>query len=110
MTTFIVIVYSAIGIVCIVFAWDTVRSYQTATGSVFDRLSAAFKDSLTIAWARLNALSVALIAAVAYGGDLLGAPGIKEALAPLLTPQMLIAYGVVVALGAEFSRRRSLAK
>jgi hypothetical protein len=88
----------------------TVHGYLAASGTVWQRLVAAFRASLTVFWARLNALSILAVAAVSEITSFLGAPGVKEAIEPYLAPQFMLAYVVLVLLGAEVARRRTLAK
>jgi hypothetical protein len=90
-------------------AFVTVHGYLAASGTVWQRLVAAFRASLTVFWARLNALSILAVAAVSEIASFLGAPGVKEAIEPYLAPQYMLAYVVLVLLGAEVARRRTLA-
>lgn len=89
--------------------YETVLAYRRATGTTWERLKAAFKDSATIAWTRLNALSVSLGTLVTTASDWAGMPGIKDAVTPYLTPQFLLVYTLVILIGNEIARRRSLA-
>lgn len=96
---------------CGVIAWhaiETVLAYRKATGTFWERLKSAFRDSATIAWARLNALSTVAIAALVEGSAWVGAPGVREVIEPWLKPQYMLAYMLVVLIGAEAARRRSL--
>ena len=86
-----------------------VIGYLNATGSTWQRLVAAFRSSASILWARINALSVAAVAALSEVSPLIGAPGIMEAIEPYLSPGYMAAYVVVVLIGAELARRRTLA-
>lgn len=86
-----------------------VHGYMVAPGSPWERLIAAFKSSASIAWTRLNALSVAAIGALSQLAPLIGAPGIKEAIEPWLAPQYMLAYILFVLIGGEIARRRTLA-
>ena len=88
--------------------FEAVRSYRVATGSTWARLVAAFRGSATIFWGRLNALSVAAIGAASEIAPLVGAPGVKEAIQPFLSPGYMAAYMVFVLIGAEIARRRTL--
>lgn len=89
--------------------YETVLAYRRATGTTWERLKAAFKDSATIAWMRINSLSISLGTAVSAIAEWAGAPGIKDAVAPYLEPKYLLAYTLVVLVGGEIARRRSLA-
>lgn len=88
--------------------YETVIDYRRETGTTWQRLVGAFKASATLAWTRLNAVSVFLVTAVTTVADWLGAPGLKDTVSPLLTPQLLVAYTLVVLIGAEVARRRTL--
>jgi len=97
-------------LLCLV-AWqiyETVKAYGRATGSSWERLKAAFQDSATIAWARLNAMSAVVVAALAEISAWFGAPGVQQAIEPYLGPRYMLAYLLVVLVGAEVARRRSL--
>lgn len=86
-----------------------VWNYAKATGTVWERSKAAFSGSVTLLWARLNAISISL---VGFAGDLsgwLGAPGVGSVAEQLLGPRMLICYALLIALGSEAARRRTLA-
>ena len=86
----------------------TVKGYMAATGDTWARLKAAFKNSATIAWARLNALSVLALSGLTTVTDWIGLPGLKDALVPYLTPTWMTVYTIVVLIGAEIARRRTL--
>lgn len=88
--------------------YETVKAYMAAEGSPTERLKAAFKASATIAWSRVNALSVAAVAALSEASVWLGMPGVKETIEPYLGSKYMLAYVLVVAVGAEVARRRSL--
>ena len=89
--------------------FEVVRGYIVATGTTWERLVASFRSSASIFWARLNALSVAAVGGLGWTADLAGAPGIKEAIQPWLAPEYMTAYVLVVLIGAEIARRRTLA-
>lgn len=88
--------------------YETVRAYGRATGTTWERLKAAFSDSATIAWARLNSLSAVAVAALAEVSAWFGAPGVQQAIEPYLGPKYMLAYLLVVLVGSEIARRRSL--
>jgi hypothetical protein len=90
-------------------AFCIIHGYMTATGSIWQRLVAAFRGSATILWARLNGMSIAAIGAAGEISTLVGAPGVKEAIAPYLAPEYMVAYTLFVLIGAEIARRRTLA-
>lgn len=94
-----------------VTAWqvyETIMAYKRAEGTTWDRLKSAFRESATIAWSRLNAISVAVTTAVAMASDYFGNPAIKDTIAPYLQPEYMLAYTLVILIGAEISRRRTL--
>ena len=90
------------------FVLLVISQYMAAPGSTLDRIVAAFKNSASITWARLNALSVVAVGALSYLADLAGAPGVKDTIAPYLAPQYMTAYILFVLIGAEIARRRTL--
>lgn len=89
-------------------AYETIAAYRQAQGTTWERVKSAFRKSASIAWARLNAVSVSLTTVVALAADWLGMPGVKEAITPWLTPEYMLAYTLAVLIGAEIARRRSL--
>jgi hypothetical protein len=97
-------------LLCLV-AWqvyETINAYRRATGTTWERLKAAFSESATIAWARLNALSAVAVAVLLELSAWLGAPGVQQSIEPYLGPKYMLAYLLVVLVGAEIARRRSL--
>lgn len=85
-----------------------VWNYAKATGTVWERTKAAFSGSASIFWARVNAVSISLIG---FTGDVAGwlsAPGVQPVADQVLGPKALIGYALLVALGAEIARRRTL--
>jgi hypothetical protein len=65
--------------------------------STWEKIKAWFKDSLTIAWARLQVLFAALWGVLT-----------TTDLAPLLNPKWLTAWLVLSGLVTELTRRRTL--
>jgi hypothetical protein len=90
-------------------AFCVIHGYMTSTGTTWERVVSAFSGSATIFWARLNALSIGAIGAVGEVSGLVGAPGVKDAIAPYLGPEYMTAYVLFVLIGAEIARRRTLA-
>jgi uncharacterized protein (DUF2062 family) len=82
--------------------------FRRAEGSLWSRMWEGAKESATMLWLGLNAVSVALISAVTWASDLLGFPGLKEAMSPWLTPKLVLAYVLVLALGGVLTRNRTL--
>lgn len=68
----------------------------------------AFRASATIAWTRLNAIGIAIVGAVGEISTWAGAPGIKDTIAPYLEPKYMTAYMLILLVGAEITRRRTL--
>ncbi len=85
-----------------------VWNYAKAEGTWWDRLKFTFSNSMSIVWARLNSLSIALVGLVGDASGWLGAPGVQDVVGPWLDPKALIVYALVVTLGAEVARRRTL--
>ena len=102
------IIYAALFVAVAWQAYETYTSYRDAMGSRWERLKIAFDKSASIFWARMNALSVGAVTAVTEVSGWVGAPGVKEAILPYLTPEFMVGYLLFVAIGAEFARRRSL--
>ena len=96
---------------CAIVVWqgyETAMAYRRAEGTRWERIKIAFRESATIAWARLNALSAVAVAIIATASEWLGAPGIKEAIEPYLGPGYMLAYLLLITIGAEVARRRTL--
>lgn len=85
-----------------------VLNYAKATGTVWERSKAAFSGSLTIFWARVNTVSLSLIGFTGDVSGWLGAPGIQPVADQLLGPKALIGYALLIAIGSEITRRRTL--
>lgn len=87
-----------------------VQGYMAAPANytTWEKLVEAFKSSASIAWARFNALSVTLIGLVGEASSYFGAPGVKEAIQPYLAPEYMTGYILIVLIGAEIARRRTL--
>lgn len=87
-----------------------VLSYRAAEGTTWERLLAAFRNSASLFWVRLNAIGLGIGTLIGDVGSWLDAPGVKDVVAPYLKPQYMVAYMLVVLVGAEIARRRTLAK
>lgn len=85
-------------------------SFAKAEGTTWQRLVAAFRGSASIAWARLNTISISLLGLIGDASGWLGAPGVQDTVAPWLSPKALLCYALAVAIGGEFARRRTLSK
>lgn len=88
--------------------WCTVRGYNAATGSTWQRLVAAFRGSASVVWARLNTLSVVATSAFVEISSWLGISGVDNLASQFLTPKLMLGYTLVVLVGAEVARRRTL--
>lgn len=88
--------------------YTTIHNYVVATGTAWERLGKAFKESATIFCTRLSAISAAAVGAVGELSTYLGAPGVKEAIEPYLSPKYMLAYMLITLIGAEIARRRTL--
>lgn len=88
--------------------YETIAAFRAAEGTTKERWCSAFRSSLTIFWTRVSAFATVAIAVVAEGANYAGLPGVKETIEPYMTPQLMLLYTLVVILGAEASRRRSL--
>lgn len=90
--------------------WVVYRGYRKASqfDSSWDKLKAGFKDSLTVFWGWVNALSASAASFVVLLAQLLDAPGMKEAVAPFLKPELMLIYIIIVSLGSIIARMRTL--
>lgn len=89
-------------------ASSVIYIYLSAPGTQWERIKTAFHDSVTVAWARLTALSATLVGLVGEVSGYAGAPGVQQAIEPYLQPKYMLAYMLVVTIGAEIARRRTL--
>lgn len=71
---------------------------------MWEKFKASFKRSATILWARIVALSGALLAA---GLDLLGDDNIRSAIQTALEPRFIPWYVIAIGLITELARRRT---
>lgn len=92
------------------FAALLIWSYAKAEGTTWQRVVAAFRGSASIAWARVNTISLSLIGLVGDAAGWLGAPGVQDTVSPWLSPKLLVCYALAVAIGGEVARRRTLSK
>ena len=101
--TLIVILIPAYWVILI--SWE----YMVSPGTTWERLIAAFRESATITWARLNGLGAGLAALLAWASPYLGLPQVSDKIQAVVTsPIAVAAYIVLVAIGAEIARRRTL--
>jgi hypothetical protein len=104
LTAFILAQCAAVGWM----GWRGYQAYRDTEGSTWERVKAGFKRSATVGWDWMNAASVAMVAMVTYTSDLLGFPGVKDALTPFLTPKLMVAYVLTLSLGSILARFRTL--
>jgi hypothetical protein len=72
------------------------------------RLFASFHASATIVLARVTALSGGFLVILANGADLLGAPGVRDAVQGVVPPNVWPYLMIVIAVATEAARRRTL--
>lgn len=90
--------------------WKVYAGYRAASqfDSAWDKLKAGFRDSLTVFWGWINAMSASAVSFTVLLSQVLDAPGMKEALAPFLRPEVMLVYVIVVSLGTILARMRTL--
>ncbi len=89
----------------VLISWE----YMASPGTTWERLVAAFRASASITWARLNGLGAGLGAFLAWVSPYLGLPQVSEKIQAIVTsPIAVAAYIILVAIGAEIARRRTL--
>ena len=90
------------------FAWHTYKSYQAASGTVWQRLYAAGMDSATIFWAAVMSWVTAGFNFTLNIADLFGATEFKD----FVTQHFSVQWASAIFLGAMFvvvlARLRSL--
>jgi hypothetical protein len=84
------------------------RFFGTELQGFRARAAAAFHGSSTIFVARLTALGAASLEIASNGADILGAPGIRDAVQGIIPPSYWPMALLVFALVTELARRRSL--
>ena len=92
----------------IYFVYDFVTSYLAATGTVWQRIIASGKGSLTIVWARFVVLISGASGGLVVLADYLNAPGVSDAIKTMVQPQYVMILLVAIPLITEFARRRTL--
>jgi hypothetical protein len=93
----------------IVVGWHMVIQYRKATGSTWERLLAAGKESATILWGKFCMLLSGLIASLDSFADLINMPELKTYIEMALGNPKVVA-GVMLALSAVsiYARKRTL--
>lgn len=84
------------------------RFFGSDAESILARIVAAFHGSSTILVARLTALSAAALEVASNGADILGAPGIRDAVQGIIPEAYWPFVLLGVALTTELARRRTL--
>lgn len=87
--------------------WSGYRN-APAGSSAWERWLAAGRDSATILWANFITVVSGLIAGVVGLADLAGAPGVSAVIQQYLDPQWVGLGLIVLALVAEYARKRTL--
>lgn len=99
-----IVVAAVVLYVAMSFAEDVYNS----TGSVWQRLLAAGKQSATILWQRIVVMLTGLIGGAAWIADLLNAPNVGTAINTYVKPQYVAILFVASAVITELARRRTL--
>lgn len=80
---------------------------EEGRGTMWDKIKACFRHSLTIVWARAVAAVGVLLAA---GEALLQDPNVTGAIQSALQPKLIPYYIVAIGLVTELARRRTAGK
>ena len=91
-------------------AYRVVTSYRAATGTAWQRLYAATRDSATLFWGMMVTAVTAAFNGLMSISDALGAPEVRTFISENFSPQVAsgIIVGVVILL--SIARLRTLAK
>lgn len=87
--------------------YDFVMEFKAATGTTWERLLAAGKQTETILWARFVALVGCLTQLLVQGADWLNAPGVADSIRTVMKPEYVAVYIVAIAFVTEFARRHN---
>lgn len=90
--------------------WSGVTAYRAATGSVWQKVLAAGRDSLTIVWLRFVGFVGAGIDLLVQGADLINAPQVSAAISSYGNPKIVAGVLIGVAVIGEWARRRKGSK
>ena len=85
-------------------AYPTTQPKFNGATSMWDKIKAWFKHSVTILWARVVALLGLLLAA---GQSLLQDPNVNGAIQTVLQPKFIPYYIIAIGLITEIARRRT---
>ena len=89
--------------------WTFVQAYRKETGSTFDRLLMAARESATILWAKFCMIVAAVVSQLDNLADFIGQPEWKDAINTYLGDPKIIA-GVMLAISVITisARKRTL--
>ena len=76
----------------------------------FERVAKLFRRSLTMAWAVVVGLAGGALALLPFVGDLVEAPGVKEAVQSFLHPDYVPYYIIAISVITALARLRTLNK
>jgi hypothetical protein len=95
--------------ILLVFGWHLVAQYRKATGSKWERLLSAGKESATILWSKFCILLSGLIASLDSLADLLNLPELKTYIEMVLgNPKTVAGVMLALSLVTIYARRRTL--
>jgi hypothetical protein len=100
-------------VILIAFGWVIYRViafYRAATGTVWQRLYTATKDSATLFWGMIVAAVTAAFNGVMNLSDALGAPEVRTFITENFSPQVASAIIVGVVILLSIARLRTLTK
>jgi len=84
--------------------------YRAATGTTWQRLLSAGKDSATKLWAKLVGIVATILGFVSSGADYLNAPQVSAAIQQYAKPQWVAGIMLAVMVITELARNRTLDK
>ncbi len=108
MSVIAVVVDLAVAALVAYFIYDGVQEFASKTGTVWERLLAAGKDSVTILWGRFVVIVSGLSGGLVVLADYLNAPGVGDTIKSVIQPQYVMALTIGIGLISEFARRRTL--
>ena len=93
----------------IVVGWHLALAYRKATGSTWERLLCAGRESATILWGKFCLLLSGLVASLDSLADLLNVPELKTWIETALgNPKAVAAIMLVLSAVSIYARRRTL--
>ncbi|TBW33340.1 hypothetical protein EYW49_20490 [Siculibacillus lacustris] len=87
---------------------DLASGWRKAEGGIGTRAWSAVRGSVTVVWTHAVALSSSLIALVASAADLLGDPGVADAIKSAINPAWVPMITLGIAVLGYAARRRTL--